>query len=68
VSRHLAAFEKQNLVVVGLFTRSMGILGAGLATTMGLVATIVGAVLIITGIINFCPLFKVLGISSYREG
>jgi len=30
------------------------------------VATAVGAILIVTGLINFCPLFKILGISSFR--
>jgi len=39
----------------------------GLSTTMGIVAAVVGVVLIATALLNFCPLFKIFGISSFRS-
>lgn len=36
----------------------------GIASTGGIVAAIVGVVLILTAIINFCPLYRILGMST----
>jgi len=46
---------------------ALGVLVWGLASTMGIIATVVGVVLIVTGVVNFCPLFKILGISSVGQ-
>ncbi len=36
----------------------------GLSTTLGLLAIVVGAVLIVTALVNFCPAYKLLGIGT----
>lgn len=65
-NRNVGSIDKIIRLVAGVALAAWGVLGAGLATTLGLVATVVGAVLIVTGAFNFCPLFKILGISSSR--
>jgi len=60
--------DKTVRLVVGVVLLALAffVLG-GIATTTGLIAAIVGVVLIATGLLNFCPLFKILGISSIRS-
>lgn len=65
-NRNVGSIDKTIRLVAGVALAAWGILGAGLATTIGLVATVVGAVLLVTGAVNFCPLFKIVGISSFR--
>lgn len=36
----------------------------GLASTSGLIATIVGGILVATGLFNFCPAYKLLGMNT----
>jgi len=38
----------------------------GLSSTMGLVALVVGVVLILTALINFCPLYRILGLRTNK--
>ncbi len=66
LARNVGSIDKIVRFVVGGLLAAWGLLGAGLASTVGIVALVVGVVLIATGIINFCPLFKILGISSFR--
>jgi hypothetical protein len=35
--------------------------------TLGIVLLVVGAIFLITPLINFCPLYKVLGISTNKK-
>jgi len=65
--RNVGSIDKIIRLVAGLGLAGWGILGAGLSSTIGLIALVVGVVLIATGSINFCPLFKILGISSIRS-
>jgi uncharacterized membrane protein HdeD (DUF308 family) len=39
----------------------------GIDTTLGIVSVVVGAVLMVTGLFNFCPAYKILGISSLKK-
>jgi len=39
----------------------------GTSTTIGLVALVVSVVLIVTGLFNFCPAYKILGIGSLKK-
>ncbi len=51
---------------IGLLVLAFLMLG-GFGTTIGIVAAVVGVILIATGLMNFCPLFKIIGISSIRS-
>ncbi len=55
-------------LVLGLLLIAMGftVLG-GLTTSKGVVAIAIGAVLGVTGIFSFCPIYKFFGISTMRS-
>lgn len=50
--------------IVGGLLAAWGLFGAGVSSGLGILALVVGVVLIATGVLNFCPLFKLLGINS----
>jgi len=66
LTSNVGSVDKVIRLVAGVALAGWGFLGAGLSTTVGLIALIVGVVLIATGLLNFCPLFRILGISSLR--
>ena len=51
------------LVLLGLSFMLLG----GLSTTLGIIAIVAGAVLVITGLVNFCPAYKLLGIGTAKS-
>lgn len=67
LTRNVGSTDKMIRLVLGAALILWAVLGAGFTTTMGVIAAVVGAVLVVTGLVNFCPLFKVLGISSFRS-
>ena len=66
LTKNVGSIDKTIRLVAGLLLAAYAILGAGLSSTMGILALVVGVVLIVTGVVNFCPLFKILGISSTK--
>ncbi len=40
------------------------LLFGGFSTSEGVASIIIGAVLVVTGLINFCPAYKILGIGT----
>ena len=65
--KNVGSLDKIVRLVAGAILALWGLLGAGLASTLGVLALIVGVVLIATGALNFCPLFRILGINSMRS-
>ncbi len=63
---NVGSVDKTIRLVAGLLLAAFGIFGAGLSSTVGIIALVVGAVLVVTGVVNFCPIFKILGISSVK--
>lgn len=39
----------------------------GVETTAGVVSVVVGAILLLTGLFNFCPAYKIFNISSLKN-
>jgi len=66
LTKNVGSIDKTIRLVAGLLLAAYAILGAGLSSTMGILALVVGVVFIVTGVVNFCPLFKILGISSFK--
>jgi len=64
--KNVGSIDKTIRLVAGLLLAAFAVLGAGLSSTIGILALVVGVVLIVTGVVNFCPLFKILGISSAK--
>ncbi len=66
LARNVGSTDKIIRLVGGSALALWGVLGAGLGGTVGMVALIAGLVFIGTALINFCPLFKLFGISSFK--
>lgn len=62
--RNVGSTDKIIRIVAGAVLGAWGLLGAGITTAFGLIAVVAGVILLATGLINFCPIFKLLGISS----
>ena len=65
--RNVGSADKIIRLIAGVALAAWGFLGAGLSSTIGIVALVVGVILIATGLLNFCPLFKIVGISSFKS-
>ena len=64
--RNVGSIDKTIRLIAGFALLAWSVLGTGLSGTAGIAAAVVGLVLLATGLINFCPLFKIFGISSFR--
>ena len=68
MGRNVRSVDKTIRLVAGIALLALAFLGlGGLSTTAGIVAAVVGVILLATGLLNFCPLFKIFGISSFRS-
>lgn len=65
---NVGSTDKRIRLIVGavLLALSFLILG-GFNTTLGVVGLIIGAVLTITGLVNFCPAYHLLGIGTTKK-
>lgn len=50
------------IVLIGLAFLKFG----GLSATLGIVTLVVGAVLVVTALINFCPAYRLLGLRTNK--
>lgn len=66
IVRNVGTVDKSLRLVAGAALLLIGLFVLGLDAATGILAAVVGAVLIVTGAVNFCPLFRLLGISSFR--
>ena len=66
LTRNVGSIDKIVRLVGGSALALWGVLGAGLSGPVGIVALVAGVVFITTALINFCPVFKILGISSFK--
>lgn len=51
---------------VVLLVASFMWLGAGAGSITGIIAAIIGAVLLITGLVGFCPAYRLMGMSTCK--
>ena len=63
MEKNVGETDKVIRLIAGIALVAFGLIGIG-ATGTGLFLSLIGVVLIVTGAINFCPLFKALGHSS----
>lgn len=64
--RNVGSTDKIIRLVLAAVLIAWGILGAGISSVVGIVAVVAGAILIATAVLNFCPVFRILGISSFK--
>lgn len=66
-NKNVGSMDKTIRIIIGAVLLGWGILGVGPGGAVGIAVMVVGAVLLLTGLFNFCPLFKLLGISSAKS-
>ncbi len=66
-TKNVGSTDKTIRIIAGiaLIALAFTMLG-GFASIGGIVAAVVGAVLILTAIINFCPLYRILGMRTNK--
>jgi hypothetical protein len=56
-----------NIRITLAIVLSLLFLGKFIVGALGIVAFVIGIVLLLTSLINFCPLYKLLGITTKKE-
>jgi len=60
--------DKMLRIIAGLVLGAVSfLLLGGLGSTAGIAALVVAVVLIATGALNFCPAYKILGLSTQKK-
>lgn len=71
MKNNIGATDRRTRIVIGLGTAAVGLasLGGlfGLGTTVGTVLTLLGLVLVGTGLVRVCLLYRLLGIDTSRS-
>lgn len=67
LTNNIGRADKMIRLFLGVVAAAFGIFMAGLGTAVGIFSFVVGVVFVGTGTINFCPAFKVLGISTTKR-
>lgn len=56
-----------NIRITVAIVLSLLFLGKFIVGTLGLIAFIIGIVLLVTSLVSFCPLYKLLGITTKKD-
>lgn len=65
-NRNVGKTDKAIRLIAGAILIGLGLFYLGLSGVAGIIATAIGAILALTGIINFCPIFRLLGINTFK--
>lgn len=66
LTKNVGKIDKSIRLIAGALLVLWALFGASSASALSVVALVAGIVLIATGLINFCPVFKILGVSSFQ--
>lgn len=65
---NVGSTDKKIRIVGGLILAAISFLTfGGVSTSIGIAIIAISAVLIITGLVNFCPAYKILGIGTAKK-
>ena len=64
---NVGSLDKTIRLIAGAVLLALALFQFGWQSPIGIITMVIGAILIITGLINFCPLFKVLGIKTTKD-
>ena len=67
LSKNVESIDKTIRLFAGILLIGFSFIGVDLGTTVGIISMIAGIVMISTGIVSFCPLFKIFGVSSSKN-
>lgn len=59
-----ATWDRSGRVVLGVFVLWFGLASGALSGAAAMGLSVVGGVLLVTGIVGFCPLYRVFGLST----
>jgi len=66
MTHNVGSADKTVRLILGICLGAWAFLGMGLGSTLSYIALAVGVILIATALMNFCPLFKIFGISTKK--
>ncbi len=66
MKKNIGSVEKMIRIVIAIVVLAAKFL-IPLSGTVGIVAIVVGAIALLTGLINFCPLWSVFGINTNKK-
>lgn len=60
---NVGSLDRMIRVILGVVLLALPLVGmiASTSSTMGIVMMIVGAILVVTGLVSFCPLYRLIG-------
>lgn len=67
MTKNVGSADKTIRLILGIALAAWAILGAGFGSTLSYITLAAGVILIATGLLNFCPLFRIFGISTKRS-
>jgi hypothetical protein len=56
-----------NIRITLAIVLSLLFLGKFITGTLGIIAFIIGIAMLLTSLVNFCPLYKLLGFSTFKD-
>ena len=65
---NIGSTDKKLRIVGGLVLLGLSFIAfGGVSTTLGIITIVVGAVLLVTALVNFCPAYRLLGIRTTKN-
>ena len=63
---NVGSFDRMFRIIFGAALILLPLYGffASVSSTLGIVMLVVGAILVVTGFISFCPLYRIIGAST----
>ena len=67
---NVGSIDRMARVILGAALIALPLLGlvASASSTLGIVLMVAGAVLVVTGFVSFCPLYRIIGASTRSQG
>lgn len=66
MSLNVGSLDKNIRIVLGIILIALGFV-VGIGSGWGIVLGVVGLIALVTGLINFCPLYALLNLSTRKE-
>ena len=65
--KNVGSTDKVLRIVVGIVLVALAFLKlGGISSAGGIVAVVAGAVLILTAVVNFCPIYRIFGLRTFK--
>ena len=68
MTRNVGTTDRIIRLVAAAVALLVAFFGVGASTTLGIVLIIVAVALAVTAFVRFCPVYRILGMSTHRTG